>query len=270
MPSESWAGPLGEARAASTAGGGTALTTTAQCIQIPPGTAHLSMEGRNYSTAVVVQYALNPYLIVLVTPDLLATVTDYSEAAQDGSVSTDVVLSSLDTLAAGDAVYLGSHLPFRGVMVDVDAANANASVLSGDYWNGSAWSALTVTDNSASAGATFAQGGAITWTLPTDWAPGALRNLVSTCGTNVREATNGGMYWARLKVSAALDSSTTLNSLLSLSRSTAYAELVSGRVLEIAMNRGAGGLGNIEAKTDAGTANLIINAWSRYGRGFTS
>lgn len=268
MAQDTWAGPLGEMRAASTADGGTALTTTAQVIPIPSGTAHVSLEGRNYSTAVVVKYALVPWLTVLKTADLLATVTDYSSEAQDGSASTDVTLSSLDTFANGDALYLGSHIPFRGALADVDAANANAAVLSGDYWDGNSWEALTVTDGTASGGATFAQDGAITWAMPTDWAPTSLLSAVSTTGAAVPHR-GAPLYWARLKASAALDASTTLNSLLALARSTAYAELVTGRVLEFGVTRGHGGIAGVEALTNAGTANLIVNVAARAGsRGF--
>lgn len=265
--SESYAGALTDIRAASAAGGGTALSTTLALITLPKGADQLSIEGRNFTTAVVAQVLLNPYLLVLKTTDNLATVTDYSEDAQDGSTSTDVVLSSLDTLANGDALWLGSDVPFLGVQVDVDAANANAATLAGHYWNGSALAALTVTDGSAAAGATFGQDGNITWTLPTDWVPASLRALGQSPG-NVPGASLP-LYWVRLSVSAALDSSTTLNSLLAINQSTAYAELVSGRVLELAVRtRQLGGVGCIQAKTDAGTANLIVNAASRGRRGF--
>lgn len=268
MATETWAGPLGEMRAASTASGGTALSTTALVVPLPAGTAHVSVEGRNYSTAVVARIALVPWLTVLKTLDLLATATDYSDAAQDANTGTDVVLSSLGTFASGDALYLGSHIPFRGVYADVDAANANASVLSGDYWDGDSWAALTVTDGTASTGVTFAVDGAITWTMPSDWAPTDLSSSVATTGAAVPQR-GAKLYWVRLKVSAALDSSTTLNSLLALARSTAYAELVSGRVLEFATTRGHGGVAGIEALTDAGTANLIVNVAARAGsRGF--
>lgn len=256
-------------RSASTAAGGTALNTTALVIPIPAGTAHVSLEGRNYSTAVVAQIALVPWLTVLKTPDLLATVTDYTDAAQDADAATDVVLSSLDTFANGDAVYLGSHIPFRGVICDVDAANANASTLSADYRKSDGtWAALSVTDGTASGGATFAQDGAITWTMPTDWVAEALATAVSTTGAAVPHR-SAPLYWARLKVSAALDASTTLNSLRALARSTAYAELVTGRVLEFGVTRGHGGIAGIEAKVNAGTGNLIVNVAARAGsRGF--
>lgn len=265
---ETWAGQLGELRSASTAAGGTALTTAPSFIQLTPGASHLSIEGRNYSTAVVSQVALNPYLLVYSTANLLATVTDYSEAAQDADITQDVVLSSLDTFANGHALYLGSNVPWRGLAVDVDATNSVASVLTADYWNG-AWTALVITDGTISAATTFAVDGNITWTVPTDWAKVGLATAVTTTGAAVQYRSEL-LYWMRLKVSVALDASTTLNSLLAMNRSTAYWELIAGRVIEASVARGLYGVGCVEARTDAGTANLIVNMASRYRQGFNN
>lgn len=268
MATEVQAGPLGEIRAASTAGGGTALSTTAVCIPIPDGTRTVQYIARNFTTAVVLKLARNPYLLVYKTADSLATITDYSSAAQDGDAATDVVLSSLDTLANGDALWVGAHLPFRGVQVDVDAANGTVATIAGHYWDGNSLEALSVTDGSASGGATFAQDGAITWTMPTDWAPGALSTVGSAAQTISRSG--NALYWVRLTVSAAMDSSTTLNSLLALNRSTAYAEYPTGVALEERFQKGVGAWGCIEALTDAGTGNLIVNVATNHGSGFGS
>lgn len=265
MATETFDAGLGEIRQAS-ASKGLSCTTAAATVGLPKGTQFVMLEGRNYSTAVVVGVALNPYLIVLKTVDLLATVTDYSEAAQDNDANTDVVLSSLDTLANGDALWVGSHVPFRGLSVDVDATNGTASVLSGTYWNGSALTNISLSDGTANAGATFGQDGAITWTVPTDWVKAPLTTLGSP-GAAV-PASGNALYWVRLVVSAALDSSTTLNSLHALNRSTAYYELTSGRVFERRIKRGPGGTGSVEALTDAGTANLLINVATLAGAVF--
>lgn len=266
MATETLAARLGERRAASTASGGTALSTTAVAIGIPDGTRYVQLIPWNYSTAVVLKVAYNPYLIVLKTADSLATVTDYSVEAQDGSTSTDVTLSSLDTLANGDALWIGSHVPFRGVAVDVDAANGTASVLAGHYWDGNSVEALSVTDGSTSGGATFAIDGSITWTMPSDWAAAPLSTIASP-GADVR-ARGESLYWVRLSVSVALDSSTTLNSILALSRSTAYAEYPAGVGDEGGFSKGPGSFGCIEALVDAGTASLIVNCFAPAGGRF--
>lgn len=265
MATEILSGPLGEIRAASTAGGGTAVTSTAARLVLPFGSKWISMTPRLFATAVVVKFNFNPWLTVLKTSDALATqtnLTDYSVEAQDGSTSTSVTLSSLDTLANGDALYVGSHLPFSGVHCDVDAANGTASVLTVHYWNGSAWTDTSATDGTDSGGATFAQDGAITWTVPSAWVTTRLAAAVSTAAKNVG-VFQSEMFWTRFSVSAALDSSTTLDHMLSINRSTAYGELVEGQVFEEAITVGPGGIASVTHLTDAGTASLVVNVATR-------
>lgn len=249
---------LGELRSVHGSAGGLSLTTTLQTVGLPKGTRAVVLEPRNFATAVVARVAFNPYLLVYKTADSLATVTDYSDAAQDNDTATDVVLSSLDTNANGDALWVGSHLPFRGLSVDVDAANGTASVLSGTYWNGSALTDISLTDNTASGGATFAQDGTITWTVPSDWTAAKLTAIGSAAASVARSGED--LYWVKLVVSAALDSSTTLNSLHALNRSTLYPEFTNGSIREVAVRRGPGGVGSLEALTDAGTASLLVTA----------
>lgn len=269
MPSEVWSGPLGELRAAATAGGGIALSTTPVFIQLPKGTAHLVLEARNFVTAVVAQVAANPYLIVMKTADNLTTITDYSEAAQDAATATIVTLSNLSTAAAQDYLYTGAALPYRGVVCDVVAPNSNASVLTVEYWNGSAWTDISATDGTASGGASLAVDGNVTWTVPTDWAPQSLALIASPAPASTVLFSGMPLFWARWKFSATLDASTTLASMLAMNRSTAYWEMTTGRVIEEAMSWGPpAGIGCIEARTDAGTGSLIVNVAARFGRGF--
>lgn len=264
MATEIVQGPLGESRAMSTAGGGTALTTTAVRIAIDRGVKNLGLIPRNFAGATVVQWLTCPWLTILKTTDAHLTFTDYSLEAQDNSVATSITLSSLDTLANGDALYVGSHIPFAGVHVDVDAANGNASVLTVDYWNGTAWTDISATDGSASGGATFAVDGSITWTVPTAWSTARLVAAVPATGNH--EGLGGELFWTRFSVSAALDASTTLDHMLALPRNTTYSELIESIGREFAVTIGPNGISAIQAKTDAGTANLIVNGDSRTGK----
>lgn len=270
MATEVLSGPLGELRAASTADGGTALTTAAAFVQIPDGAQQLFLIPRNFATAVVAKIAKNPYLVVLKTPDNFATVTDYSAAAQDASTSTVVTLSSLDTAANLDYLYVGAHLPFRGVNAVVVAANGNASVLTVKYRKSDGtWADASATDGTASGGATMAVSGNVTWTVPTDWALADLVSINSPAPAAAVPFRSLPLYWTRWEVSAALDSSTTLSSLLAMSRSTAYSEWPAGTVVEDQIVKGPGGVGCIEALVNAGTGNLIVNvAVARPGGGF--
>lgn len=255
---------IGEIRAASTASGGTALSTTVARIVLPLGTRSVALIPRNASGAAVCRFNFNPYLMVLKTADSLATApTDYSDNAQDGSTSTDVTLSSLNTLANGDALYIGAHVPFSGVVVDVDGANGDASVLTVEYWNGSAWTNITATDGTASGGATFAIDGSVTWTVPSAWERGGPRN-----GSGYELLSN--RYWTRWTVSAALDAAVTLNSMIGISRSTDYAELPFGTTYEKSIVVGHGGWSSVNALTDAGTGNLVVNCETRHDGRFTA
>ncbi len=271
MATEVLEGPLGEIRAASTAAGGTALTTTAVRIPLPRATKQITLIPRNFSTAVVAQILKNPFLNVIKTTDLLATVlTDMSDAAQDNDTATDVVLSSLDTLLNLNALYIGSHVPFGGFEIDVDLPNANAATLLVEYWNGAAWVDLSASDGTASGGATMAIDGNITWSVPAAWAPSPLEGLaVPTAKKHQGLTGTDKNFWVRVSVSAALDSSTTLNSLIAINRSTAYAEIPSGMWYgPETVTVGPGGIYSIQAKVDAGTANLIVDVATRSGGRF--
>lgn len=271
MP-EIWAGQLGEIRTASTVGGGTALTVTPTYIQLPRTTNHIFITPRNFAAScVVAQISLNPWLVVLKTTDAMATApTDYSEAAQDALDSTDVDVSALDTLANGDFLLIGSHLPFRGVYVDVDAVNSQGSAtLNVSYWNG-AWTDYSDNDGTFST-MVFAQDGLVYWTVNSTWRQVSLGELYSGCpslpaSTNITLTTP--LYWTRWDVSATLaDTSITFNSMVAANRNTNYLELLSGQTLEERIKQGVGGIGCVEARTDTGTANLIVNvATLREGR----
>ena len=105
---------LQEIRAASTASGGTALTDTLGLISLPIGSDWLSITPRNFVGAAVARFAVNPWLTIIKTADLLVSEgTDLSVEAQDGD-TTAMSFASMDTLANGDALYVGSWLPFRG------------------------------------------------------------------------------------------------------------------------------------------------------------
>lgn len=340
MTTEIIAGALGEDRLCSTAGGGTALTTTAAFTRLPLVTNHITVTPRNYSTAVVVQMHLNPWLVILKTTDALATApTDYSNAGQDlNAAAGGVVLSSLDTLANGDFLLVGAHLPFRGVRcVNATTHSGDASVLTVNYSQGTsitAWATsdsgtkskatasghglsdgdtviikgtnnydgtwvveqvvattsfvivkafvaddakglaicykdISATDGTAAAGKTMAQTGNVTWTVPTDWKQMRLKDMYSSVAAFPNSAID--LYWTRWSVSAALDATVTLSQMLAMNRTTTYTEWLSGQTLEERIRHGEpGGIGNIEALTDAGTASLIVNAFTVRDGGFVS
>lgn len=265
MP-EIWAGRLGEFRAMSTASGGTALTTAATFIEFPAlnnlgetKKGHLFITPRNLATAVVAKIAFNPWLTVLKTANNMATApTDYSIYAQDSSTSTHVDLSSLDTEANGDWLLVGSHIPFRGAYGVIDGTNSTGSrTLSVAYWDGGAWSSYSITNGMLNSTA-FDQSGLIYWTVVTNWIPTTFRELYPSL-SSTQYYSDIPLYWTKWTVNGTLDSTTTLDSLVAANRSTTYGELIFGQTIEEMVAYGFGGLGCIEALTDAGTANLVLN-----------
>lgn len=81
-----------------------------------------------------------------------------------------------DTEAEDDAAYFGAASPFGVLLFDIDTvATYGADSLAWEYWNGSAWTALTIvwdtTDTTANDGLrSFQQDGYVLFSAPTDWA----------------------------------------------------------------------------------------------------
>lgn len=232
------------------------------------GPGYLTLTGTTYSTAVVARFAVNPWVTVLTTTNNMTTFTDASDNAQDGSTSTDITLSSLPSSAAGGRIYLGSAVPVRGWVADVDAVNGTASVSTGEYWNGSAWTDLSITDGTASGGATWAVDGTITFAVPAAWASDSLVRILGLTGKGPRGGTNAILYeelfWARLNATVAFDSATTLNSLMPLNRSTNYAEIAASLPTRVDVKGGVRGDSCIEALVDAGTGLLLIDVTGNF------
>lgn len=249
---------------------GVALSTTKAITSFIPGQSVISMTPRNFAGAAVARYTFCPWVKVLKTTDDLvapANLTDYSDEAQDSDTGTSVVASSLGTIAQGDYLLVGAEVPFRGLNVDVDGTNGDAATMSVNYWNGSAWANITPTDGTETGGASLAQDGDVTWTVPAAWASGRLNDIATAPDSNMRNLGIAGLdlYWVQIGFSAALDASVTLDHVLALNESTTYSEMEAGQTLEQAVHRGLGGQSAIEALTDAGTANLVIRAGT-FGR----
>ncbi|MGH2362436.1 MAG: hypothetical protein ACRDGM_18080 [bacterium] len=257
MPTEITQSAYGEWRTAA-ASTGLAVTTTRKTVALPKGTEFIRLIPRNFSTAVVVICRHNPWLDVLKTTDALATATDYSENAQDGDTATTVLMNSFDTAANNNYLYVGSHLPFAGVNVTIGNTNSIASVLTVNYWNG-AWVTTGATDGTIATGFTFGQSGLVTWAVPADWLVGTLRAIVGAGTGAAIPHQNETLYWTRWQVSVAFDASVTATEFTALNRSTSGIEIPSTFDHSQKAHRGFKGFGAVEAVTDAGTANLIIN-----------
>ncbi len=242
---------------------GVSLSTAAVFTSLVPNTQWISLTPRNLTTAVVVRYNLCPYAVILKNQDALVTEPiNGSFLLQDGENSVTMDMSSFDTLANGDALYIGSYMPFGGLHVDIQNANSNASTIAVSYYNGTL-TTLSVTDNTISSGHSFGQDGTITWTTPTDWVAATFATAFgSDIGGNKRNYYTDPIFWLRLSWSAAFDSSTSVNQIRAINRrstlsSPVYTELASGQAMEQTILNTYGGVSAIEALTDAGTASLI-------------
>jgi hypothetical protein len=265
MADEMFSGNIGEIQLAGAASG-VALTTTAAFTSLPEGTHWISLTPRNFATAVVARFLFCPYLIIAKTTDLGVAATnwtEYSSEAQDADTGTSVTLSSLDTIANGDALYVGSHVTFAGAHIDVDGTNSNANNLTVKYRKSDdTWADISDTDNTDT-GASLAQDGTVTWTVPSDWVQASLTDTGDVTLAHSTHTDNDQIYWTRWEWNAAMDSSVTLDHMIAIPRLTTYAELVAGQTLETTITMGPGGVGGVVALTNAGTANLLINCGTR-------
>ena len=110
-------------------------------------------------------------------------------------------------LQTTDALYIGYHGKFAARFFQVGVVNTTAAVLSVDYWNGSAWTAVDdLVDQTSVAGVPFAASGQISWVNKTDWAARSITGIDSDIE----------LYWVRITTSANLLAGTALKSILNL------------------------------------------------------
>jgi hypothetical protein len=117
---------------------------------------------------------------------------DYSDQISIDN-ATVAVLDSLGTFASGDCIFFRAPLPAKSITLTVSAVNGNASVASIYYpKSDGTWAAASgFADGTASGGATLAQNGTISWTMPTDIQS---KYLYGSSG-----------WWYQIRLSAALD-----------------------------------------------------------------
>ena len=102
-----------------------------------------------------------------------------------------------DTEVENDAVYFGGVTPFGIIVIDIDTvATYGADSLTWEYWNGTAWTGLTIvydaTDSTAQDGLrSFQVDGSIIFSAPTDW--------------TALEVDSQTAYWVRARCNATVN-----------------------------------------------------------------
>jgi hypothetical protein len=119
---------------------------------------------------------------------------DYTVEVTDDDDTTVAVLDSLETSASGHCLMIRTALPrLTGFRIVVKKPNANAATVSIQKYNGAWTDAGTLTDTTASGGATLAQNGS--WTLAAPVTDAVAVYQQGVCG-----------FWWRVFFSATLDS----------------------------------------------------------------
>lgn len=132
-------------------------------------------------------------------------VRDYAVEVSDETYTS--FASATVALATDDALYVGYLTPFTSLeLIPGDTVNAVVSTLSGKYWNGAAWVALTISDGTSDSGKTFATRGRIEWTVPDDW-----KQNIPLPGLQYVDEFGNRMvlcYWLKFTVDTALTAGT--------------------------------------------------------------
>jgi len=116
---------------------------------------------------------------------------------------------TMTLLAAEDAIYIGSRLPFNHLYFKVDTANTNASVMSISYWDGSTFaSVVDLIDETASSGKSLAQSGFVTWTpnKNTGWQREDTEDITALSDVVIYD-----QYWLKVSFSADLSADVVLS-----------------------------------------------------------
>lgn len=140
--------------------GATIHPLTAELIRKVLGESSLTVSGSTVGAMAPLMQVV-PYDHVYV--GALGSLTDETVDAGDAD-SADVDLFATN----GHVLVLQSRSRFGRVLMGLSTLASSNVGLSARYWNGSAWASLTLNDNTTGLSA---NGGMISWTIPTDWVP---------------------------------------------------------------------------------------------------
>ena len=149
-------------------------------------------------SALTLQGAAAATLNALKTTDNFGTFTSYVTEGDDKSQASVIDISSLDTLANGDALLIGFSHPFLAVEFNMVTLNGNAATISTAFSTGAGtWTSIDNKDETNAftvSGRIMLDAGATD--ISTNWVKATYNSLER--------------YWLRIVTSAALDATTTI------------------------------------------------------------
>lgn len=132
------------------------------------------------------------------------TVADKSLENQDDSLNTTVALTS------SHYIYVAQRFPFTNLFLHSHVANSNASILSVQYWDGTAWrDGVDMLDGTATSGVTLAKSGIVQWSVNKLYGWQRVNDTTDSNSPDELSAfTIYNSFWCRFKVSASLSGTT--------------------------------------------------------------
>jgi len=133
----------------------------------------------------------------------------YSDNASLVDISTELEnyasgLKTLSIIAAEDAIYIGSYLPFNHIYFKLGATvNAETSSMTIQVWDNSWVDVAELIDETASSGATLSQSGFVTWVTDKDesWTKDDTDDMTSSGLSSLKIYDR---YWVKITFSADL------------------------------------------------------------------
>ncbi len=183
--------------------------------------------------------------------------------------SGGISLATIGAIARTGVDYIStSKITQSAPAVDIglDVQDTGAVLTVKGYLAGG-WTDLVATDGTDSSGDTFKQDGNVTWAIPTTWGKTSLFNAGDTLLSG-EDWARENLYWTRWETDTQFDS-VDIVQMRALNRSPNYKELIEGQSFET-MNPTdtVERIACVEALTNTGTANLLVNVGVRRNRSF--
>ena len=179
--------------------------------------------------------------------------------------------TAMDAAATGDRLYVCFARPVGGFRVEMKTRNGNSSVLTVNYWNGSAWTDTVAQDDTSKQGKVFNQDGDITFDKKTDWQGSHLGGPVLTgsvqgMGITDRDAPGTYGFWLQLLWSGALAADVEIANIWAINedlatKHSAHGYFEGGREYEFSFDRR--NVGAIQAFLDEDEEAELIITWLR-------